>query len=95
MLNVERLKFELTRLLPRKDVATKVTVRCSFLVNWLGQIQLLNNHTRTQVKIVFDDLQQLRVGALSGAISVDKDGQWLSHTNGVGELIMTPSISTQ
>ena len=44
------------RLLPGKNVSPKVAVATRLLINWLLQIQLLDDFTRTQVKIVTDDL---------------------------------------
>jgi hypothetical protein len=46
----------------------------------------LTDNSRTQVPIGADDVDHLSVGDLTGAVRVDKDGEWLSDTDGVGEL---------
>lgn len=42
--------------------------------------------TRAKVEVVADDLHELLVGPLAGAVGVDEDGEGLSNTNGVREL---------
>ena len=42
--------------------------------------------TRTKVEVVADDLHELLVGPLAGAVGVDEDGEGLSNTNGVRQL---------
>ena len=50
------------------------------------ELQVADNDTGSQVKVVADDLDQL-VGALvRGAVRVDVDGERLGDTNGVREL---------
>ena len=63
-----------------------MTVLGSLEVDGLGKVQLLDNDTRTEVKVVADDLDEL-VGALVGCtVGLDEDGEGLSDTNGVREL---------
>lgn len=63
-----------------------MTVLGSLEVDGLGQVELLDNDTRTQVKVVADDLDQLVRGLLRGAVGVDVDRQGLGDTNGVRQL---------
>lgn len=44
------------------------------------------NDTRAEVPVVADDLDELLIGLLTGAVGVDEDRQRLSDTNGVREL---------
>ena len=41
--------------------------------------------TGAEVKVVADDLDELLVGLLAGAVRVDVDGERLGDTDGVGE----------
>jgi len=56
------LKHELLRLLPAELVTAKVTIGARLAVDWLLQIQLLDDLARTQVKVLLDDLEKLGLG---------------------------------
>lgn len=51
-----------------------------------GQVELLDDDTGAHVEVVADDLDELVRGLGGGAVGVDKDGQGLGDTNGVGQL---------
>ena len=55
-------------------------------VDWLGQIQLLDDHTRSEVEVGVDDVDELIGGAVGGAVRVDEDGEGFGNTDSVGEL---------
>lgn len=55
----------------------------SLEVDGASQVQLTDNDTGTEVKVVTDDLDKLIRGLLRGAVGVDVDGEGLSNTNGV------------
>lgn len=63
-----------------------MTVLGGLEVNGLGQVELLNNDTGSQVEVVTDDLDELIRALGRGAVGVDVDGQGLSDTNGVRQL---------
>jgi hypothetical protein len=80
------LELEGLGLLPGEVLVGEVTVLGSLEVDGLCKVQLLDNDTRTEVKVVPDDLDEL-VGALvGGTVGLDEDGEGLGDTNGVGEL---------
>ena len=63
-----------------------MTVLRSLEVDWLGKVEVLHDHTRTEVEVVSDNLNQL-VGSLGGsAVGFNEDGKRLSDTNGVRKL---------
>ena len=55
-------------------------------VDWAGQVELLDDHSWTEVKVGADDLLKLVRGVVRGSVGVNVDGGWLSNTNGVGKL---------
>lgn len=63
-----------------------MTVLGGLEVDGLGQVKLLHDDTRTEVKVLANDRDQL-VGALvGGTVGLDEDGEGLSNTDGVREL---------
>ena len=55
-------------------------------VDWVGKVELLDDDTRSQVKVVLDYLNEL-VGRFVGcAVCLNEDGKGLGDTDGVGEL---------
>lgn len=77
------LELEGLWLLPAEFLAGEVTVLSSLEVDWLGQIKLLDNDTRSQVEVGSDDLNKFIRGLAGCAVCVDEDGKWLSNTDGV------------
>jgi hypothetical protein len=63
-----------------------VTVLGSLEVDWLGQVELLDNDTWSHVEVVADNLDKLIRGLVRGTVGINEDGKWLSNTDGVGEL---------
>lgn len=55
-------------------------------VDWLGQVELLDDHSRAEVEVGADDLLKLVRGLIGGSVRVDEDGEGLSDTDGVREL---------
>jgi len=80
------LELELLGLLPRVGRVTEVTVRGGLEVDWLLEVELLDDDSRSEIPVALDDLDELGIGLLSGSVRVDEDGQWLSDTDGVREL---------
>ncbi len=80
---VARLELELLGLLPTEVLVSEVSVLGGLEVDWLGQVELLDNDTWSKVKVLVDDLNQLVRSLLRGAVAVDEYGEWLSNTNGV------------
>ncbi len=77
------LEFESLRFLPAEVLIGEVTVLSSLEVDWLGQVELLDNDTRSQIEVVVYDLDKLIRGSVRGAICIDEDGKWLRNTNGI------------
>jgi hypothetical protein len=71
-----------------------VTVLGSLEVDGVVQVELTNNDTRSEIKVVADDLDELLRVLLRGAVRVDVDGEGLSDTNGVRELDEGTSAKT-
>jgi hypothetical protein len=82
----KNLKLEFLGVFPSEFITTKVTVSGSLLVDGLEKIKLLYNDTRTEVKVVSDDLDKFGLRLVGGAIGINKDGKRLSNTNGIREL---------
>lgn len=77
------LELEGLWLLPAEFLAGEVTVLSSLEVDWLGQIKLLDNDTRSQVKVGVDNLNKLIRGLVGCTVCVDEDRKWLGNTDGV------------
>lgn len=81
-----RLELERLRLLPGELLVGEVAVLGGLEVDWLGQVELLDDHSGAEVEVGTDDLLKLVRGLIGGSVRVDKDGERLSDTDGVGEL---------
>jgi len=77
------LEFQSLWLLPCEALVGEVTVLGGLEVDWLGQVEILDNDTRSEIKVGTDDLDQLIGGLVGGTICFDEDGEWLGDTNGV------------
>ncbi len=51
-----------------------------------GEFQLLDNYTRTKIKITFNNAQNYLVAYGTSAIGIDKDRQWLADSNCIRKL---------
>jgi hypothetical protein len=85
-LNSSSLPLEKLGLLPGEVLVGEVAVLGSLEVDGLGKVQLAHNDTRTEVKVVLDDLDELVRGLAGGAVCLDEDGEGLSDTDGVRQL---------
>lgn len=77
------LKLEGLWLLPGEVLVGEVTVLGGGAVDWLDEVELLDNDTWTHIEVVLDDLNKLVRGLLRSTVSLDEEGSWLSDTNGV------------
>lgn len=69
-------------------IATKVAV-CSSVnvtITTTLQVKVLSDQSRTEIELLLDKHQNLRVRAISGSIGVNKDGQRLGHANSIRNL---------
>jgi len=80
------LELELSGDLPGVLLVGEVSVRSSLKVDGTSKVKILDNDTRTEIKVVTDNLDELSRGLVRGTVSVNKDGKGLGNTNGVGEL---------
>jgi hypothetical protein len=81
-----RLELEGLRLLPGEALVGEVAVLGGLEVDWLGQVELLDDHSRAEVEVGADDLLKLVGGLVGGSVRVDEDGEGLSDTDGVRQL---------
>ncbi len=84
--NFRNLELELLWLFPGEALVGEVTVLGGLKVDWLGQVELLDDHSRAEVEVGANDLLELVGGVVGGSVGVDENGGWLSDTDGVGEL---------
>jgi hypothetical protein len=88
------LELEGLGLFPGVRGVTEVTVRGGLQVLRPLEVELSYNNSGSQVPVVSDDFDQVGVRLGTGAVSVDKDGQGLGDTDGVGQLNETSSCET-
>jgi len=67
-------------------VTSKVAVGGGLLVNRTAEVEVLNDGTGAEVKVLLNNGQQLGVGLDTSAVGVDIHRQGLGNTNGVGDL---------
>lgn len=53
------LELEGLWLLPAEILVGEVTVLCGLEVDWLGEVELLDDNTWSEVEVLVDDLYQL------------------------------------
>ena len=80
------LELEGLRLLPGEALVGEVAVLGGLEVDWLGQVELLDDHSRAEIEVGADDLLKLVGGLVRGSVRVDEDGEGLSDTDGVRQL---------
>jgi hypothetical protein len=80
------LELESLGLLPGEALVGEVTVLGGLEVDGLGKVELLDNDTGAEIKVLADDLDELIRRLLRGTVGLDEDGEGLGDTNGVGEL---------
>jgi hypothetical protein len=73
-------------LIPGEFFTTKVTIGSSLLVDGLEEIQFLDDDTRTQVKVLLDNIEDFRFRAGGGTVGIDKDRERFGHTDSIREL---------
>ena len=78
-----KLELELLGLLPGEVLVGEVAILGGCVVDGVGEVQLLDNDTRAEVKVLVDDLNKLLRGLVRGAVCLNEEGQRLSYTNGV------------
>jgi len=72
--------------LPSELLPAKVAVARGLAVDGVLEVQVLDDAARTQVEVVLDDLQQLLLGVLGGAVVKHSDRNGLCHADGVRHL---------
>ena len=55
------------------------------------EVELTDNDTRTEIPVLLDDLNELRVGLLASSIGIDIDRERLGYTNGIRKLNEHPT----
>jgi len=88
------LELELLGLLPGEGLVAEVTVLGSTVVDGVGEVELLDNDTGTEVEVLADDLDEL-LGVLVGStVVLNEEREGLGDTNGVRELDETAAGET-
>ena len=57
--NSDHLDLKSLGLLPGEFLVSEVSILGSLEVNWLGQIELLDYHTRSHVEVLIDNSNEL------------------------------------
>lgn len=83
LISIGDLELQGLGLFPGEALVAEVAVLGGLVVDGVGEVQLLDNDTRSEVKVVMDDLDQFSAGLVACAIRLDKQRQWLGNTNGV------------
>lgn len=82
--NLERQRLGL---LPAEIlVGAEVTELGGLVVDWPGQVKLLDNDTGSQVEVGTDNINKLLSSLVGGTVSVDVKGARLSNTDSVRQL---------
>ena len=81
-----RLQSKLLGLLPLEILVREVAVLGRLEVDRVSKVELLDDDTRSQVKVVLDYLDELVRRFIGCAICLNEDGKRLRNTDGVGEL---------
>lgn len=63
-----------------------MTVLSCLKVDWLGQVEILDDDTGSQVEIGADDGNKFVRGLIRGTVGVNKDGKWLCNADSIREL---------
>ena len=69
------LKLQCLRLLPGEALVGEMSVLRRSAVYRIGQIQLFNDHTWSQIEVVSDDLDQFLAGPAARTIGLDEQAQ--------------------
>ena len=66
-------------------------ILCREGIDGVGEVQLLDDNTWTQVEVVAYDIYELIATSVACSIGLDEQAEWFGHTNGVGELHQSSS----
>mmetsp|Transcript_11622 Transcript_11622/g.43658 ORF Transcript_11622/g.43658 Transcript_11622/m.43658 type:complete len:390 (+) Transcript_11622:242-1411(+) len=80
------LKLQLLWGLPCESLSSKVSICSSWAVNWGSQVQLLDDVVWSEVKVLVDNLQNLRIGLGSGAVGINVNGKRFCNTDSISQL---------
>lgn len=92
MLTFLHLEVQGLRSLPGEVsvVAAEVTVSGGLLHDRAAQVQVADDGSRAQVEVILDNLGDLQVGLTragqTSTVGINEDGQWVRHTDGIGQL---------
>lgn len=63
-----------------------MTIGSGLLVDGLEKIEFLDNDTRTEIKVLTDDLDKVSIRLGTSTVSINKDRKRLSDTNSIRKL---------
>ena len=66
-----------------------MSVGCRLFINRAAQVEHTDDARGTEIEILTDNIHQLFIGNLSGAVCIHHDGGRTGHTDGIGKLNLT------
>ena len=83
---IRDLELQLLGTFPGEFGSAKMAVARRFLVDWLEEVEFLDDNTGSQVEIALDNFIYFRVALHTRAVCVDVDGDGFGYTDGIGNL---------
>jgi len=77
------LELESLGLFPLEALVAEVTILGGLAVDRVGEVEFLDNNTRSKVEVLEDDIDQLSTALVAGAVGLYEEGQWLGNTDRV------------
>jgi hypothetical protein len=81
--NLESKSFGL---FPRKSLVAEVAILGGAAIDGVGEVEFLDNDARSKVEVLEDNVHKLGAGLVTSAVRFNEKREWLSDTDGVGEL---------
>jgi hypothetical protein len=85
MMNDHRshLQFQRLRFLPREILVGEVAILCCLAIDGSGQVELADDHTRSHVEILLDNVNQLLRGQVRSPVRLNKHRKGFGNPNGI------------
>lgn len=81
--NIVQLELQNLGLLPSEVLVGEVAVSGRGVVDGVRQVELLDDDSRAQVKVIPDNLDKLLRRLLRGSVRLDKERQRLGNADGI------------
>lgn len=89
-----RLQLDWFRLLPGEFTSSEMAVAAGGLVHWVFKVEVLDNATRSEAKVLLNNIVELFLGVFAGSIASDVHGHGVGKPNSVGYLHKSSSAET-